>query len=106
MRARSEGSAQIHVQQEIYFRAVRAWSTCSSESIFVWSITSEISQMSSLLAFESVPDSPSVNDLVSLNSVSEETTSARSKGEPDVNSFKLSLARCFQLSAALVLFFS
>ena len=55
----------------LFFRASRAPSTCSAASVLVSPVTSEISPISSLLALPSVPDSPRVNDLVSLNSVNE-----------------------------------
>lgn len=79
-----------------FFRTWRAWSTCSSAAPFVSPVTSEISQTNILLARSSVWRSRGDRALVSFNSVSDSTTSAKSNADPEVKSLKLSMARCFQ----------
>ena len=78
------------------FRSLRALSTCFSAALIVSPITSEISQTSSFPARSSVCLSRSISGFVSLKLVSDSTISAKSKAEPDANSFMLSMVRYFQ----------
>gem|GEM_PF-3963880 len=83
------------------FRALRAWSTCSSAALFDSPVASEISHTRSFLARSSIRLSPGESAFVSLNSVSDSTTAAKSKPNPEMSSFKLSLARGFQFLLVL-----